>query len=226
MKNTDENDQQIDLVDEFNQINVDYEISKLNKAGKHTRFKSETLKITLVSLLLSMSTAVSMINVVIPLVITGVNVGFVLKYFIIAISFQVVGIYWGMTIGLLDGLLQFLVWGMSPLFRFTSGIGLAIWVLLFWLMYDKIFKVYSKGKCFSRSLSLIISGFLVFIFGPLSSASINFIWSYVELGEMYGFIQFINSWLAFMVFDLFAIVLFTLTTNRIQLLTNKLLIYR
>ncbi|QHX36582.1 hypothetical protein [Spiroplasma sp. BIUS-1] len=223
MKKTDENNQESNLITNFDEIDIDYEISKLNKTNRHARFKSETLKITLVSLLLSMSTAVSMINVVIPLVITGVNVGFVLKYFIIAISFQVVGIYWGMTIGLLDGLLQFLIWGMSPLFRFTSGIGLAIWVLLFWLIYDKIFQVYSKSRSFNRSISLLFSGFLVFIFGPFSSAMINFAWSYIEYGTMYGILQFFNAWLAFMVFDLFAIVLFTLTTNRIQLITEKLL---
>ncbi|AUB31454.1 hypothetical protein SFLOR_v1c04020 [Spiroplasma floricola 23-6] len=224
MKKTDENSQESNLITNFDQIDIDYEISKLNKTNKRARFKSETLKITLVSLLLSMSTAVSMINVIIPLVITGVNVGFVLKYFVIAISFQVVGIYWGMIIGLLDGLLQFLIWGMSPLFRFTSGIGLAIWVVLFWLMYDKIFRVYSKERSLNRNLSLIFSGLLVFIFGPLSSAFLSFIRMYIEFGTVYGFIQFINSWLAFMVFDLFAIVLFTLTTNRIQLLTEKLLI--
>ncbi|WP_339021593.1 hypothetical protein [Spiroplasma endosymbiont of Atherix ibis] len=164
-----------------------------------------------------------MINVVIPLVINGVNVGFVLKYFVIAISFQVVGIYWGMIIGLLDSLLQFLIWGMSLLFRFTYGIGLAIWVLLFWLMYDKIFRVYNKERSLNKNLSLIFSAFIVFVFGPLSSAFLSFIRMYIEFGTVYGFIQFINSWLAFMVFDLFAIVLFTLTTNRIQLLTDKLL---
>ncbi|WP_339029361.1 hypothetical protein [Spiroplasma endosymbiont of Cantharis nigra] len=223
MKMTDNNSQDQELIQTMEPIDIDYEFSKLNKSNKHARFKSETLKITLVSLLLSMSTAVSLINVIIPLYITGINLGFVLKYFVIAISFQVVGIYWGMIIGLLDGLLQFLIWGYSPLFRLASGIGLAIWVALFWLIYDKVFRVYSKNASFNRSVSLIFSGMLVFIFGPLSSAFLNYLISYIEYGEIYGIFKFFHSWLSFMVFDLFAIILFTLTTNRIQILTKKLL---
>ncbi|WP_342258413.1 hypothetical protein [Spiroplasma endosymbiont of Dioctria linearis] len=223
MKMTDKNSQEQELIQTMESIDIDYEFSKLKKSSRHTRFKSETLKITLVSLLLSMSTAVSLINVIIPLYITGVNLGFVLKYFVIAISFQVVGVYWGMIIGLLDGLLQFLIWGYSPLFRLTSGIGLAIWVVLFWLIYDKVFRVYSKNASFNRSISLIFSGMLVFIFGPLSSAFLNYLRFYIEYGEIYGIFKFFHSWLSFMVFDLFAIILFTLTTNRIQILTEKLL---
>ncbi|WP_339021594.1 hypothetical protein [Spiroplasma endosymbiont of Atherix ibis] len=57
MKKTDENNQESNLISNFDQIDIDYEISKLNKTNKRTRFKSETLKITLVSLLLSISTA-------------------------------------------------------------------------------------------------------------------------------------------------------------------------
>gem|GEM_PF-5962503 len=91
------------------EINLDNEISKLSKTNRRTVLKIETLKIVIVSLLLSMSTAVSFINVVIPIGITSINLGFTLKYFIIAISFQVVGIYWGMIIGLLDGFLQFII---------------------------------------------------------------------------------------------------------------------
>ncbi|WP_339034804.1 hypothetical protein [Spiroplasma endosymbiont of Cantharis rufa] len=223
MKMTDNNSQDQELIQTMESIDIDYEFSKLNKSSKHARFKSETLKITLVSLLLSMSTAVSLINVIIPLYITGVNLGFVLKYFVIAISFQVVGVCWGMIIGLLDGLLQFLIWGYSPLFRLASGIGLAIWVALFWLIYNKVFRVYSKNASFNRSVSLIFSGMLVFIFGPLSSAFLNYLISYIEYGEIYGIFKFFHSWLSFMVFDLFAIILFTLTTNRIQILTEKLL---
>ncbi|AGR42035.1 hypothetical protein [Spiroplasma diminutum] len=223
MNKTDEQNQEVTLSENLDDIDLDYEISKLNKVNGRARLKSETLKITLVSLLLSMSTAVSMINIVIPIYVTGINVGFVLKYFVIAISFQVVGIYWGMIIGLFDGVLQFLIWGLSPLFRLTTAMGLVIWVALFWLIYDKLFRVYSKDASFNRSISLIFSGMLVFIFGPLSSASLNFVWSYIEYGQIYGLFQFFHSWISFMVFDLFAIVLFTLTTNRIQVITEKLL---
>ncbi|WP_338985538.1 hypothetical protein [Spiroplasma endosymbiont of Diplazon laetatorius] len=224
MKNTDENNQEFNLITGFDQIDIDYEISKLNKTNRRSRFKSETLKITLVSLLLSMSTAVSMINVVIPLFVSGVNLGFVLKYFFIAISFQVVGVYWGMIIGLLDGLLQFLIWGGSPIFRLTSGIGLAIWVILFWLIYDKIFRVYSKDFSFlKRGFLLTTSGIIIFILGPLSLSVMSSLNSLIEFGTVYSLFILWKTLIAFVPFSMLAIVLFTLTTNRIQLITEKLL---
>ncbi|ASP28101.1 hypothetical protein SCORR_v1c03270 [Spiroplasma corruscae] len=222
MKKVDTNLDEIES--EKDEIDIDYEISKLNKTGKHNGLRSETLKITLVSLLLSMSTAVSFINVLLPLGITSVNVGFSLKYYIIAISFQVVGLYWGMIIGLLDGVLQFIIWGQSPLFRFTSSIGLMLWVLLFWLFFNKLFCVYKVTNNFKKTTSLTISAVFVFITAPLISALLNAFQRYVELGSAYGIIAFFQAWISFMIFDLFAIVLFTLTTIRIQKIVNKRLL--
>ncbi|AGR41030.1 hypothetical protein [Spiroplasma taiwanense] len=219
MKKTDELNQDIVAI---NTIDLEYEISKLNKTNKRARIKSETLKIALVSLLLSMSTAVSFINVIIPLFITSVNVGFALKYYIIAISFQVVGIYWGMTLGLLDGLLQFLIWGLSPLFRLTSAIGLMIWVVLFWLLYEKVFRIYNIENKYGKAVASTFASMIIFIFAPFSSAILNYIWTYIEYGNGYGIIIFFNAWLSFMIFDLFAIILFTLTTSRIQKILSRL----
>lgn len=202
---------------------IDLEVSKL-QTSKRQRIKSELITITFVSLLLSMSTAVSFVTVLIPLGITQINLGFTLKYFIIAISFQVVGIYWGMIIGLFDALLQFLLWGFSPLFRLTSGIGLAIWVLLFWLFFDKIFKIYQIDSKYKKNISLILSSILIFLIAPITSASLQIIVIIVEEHEvwkMYSFYAFIVSYISFMIFDLFAIILFTLSTTRIHLIMQK-----
>ncbi|AKU79579.1 hypothetical protein [Spiroplasma turonicum] len=219
MKQVDENTPKIEVAK--TNIDMDYEISKLNKTSKYKGLRSETLNITLVSLLLSMSTAVSFINVLLPLGITNVNIGFSLKYYIIAISFQVVGLYWGMIIGLLDGILQFIIWGQSPLFRFTSSIGLMLWVLLFWLFFSKLFCVYKVKTNFKKTTNLTVSALFVFITAPLISAILKAFQRYVEFGNLYGVIAFFESWISFMIFDLFAIVLFTLTTIRIQTIIDK-----
>ncbi|AKX33995.1 hypothetical protein SLITO_v1c03410 [Spiroplasma litorale] len=223
MKEVDDNLYKKDSVKD--EIDMDYEISKLNKTNKHARIKSETLKITLVSLLLSMSTAVSFIDILLPLGWTMVNLGFALKYYIIAISFQVVGLYWGMIVGLLDGLLQFIIWGQSPLFRAISSIGLMLWVFLFWLFFSRLFNVYKVKNNFRRITGLLAGSVLVFIIAPLFSAILKAFQTYVELGAAYGIIAFFKAWVSFMIFDLFAIILFTLTTNRIQMILSKTLNY-
>ncbi|QGS51832.1 hypothetical protein [Spiroplasma tabanidicola] len=229
MKKTDELSNQESIVENkpnkltIRDEDIDYEISKLSKTNRHAKIKSETLNITLVSLLLSMSTAVSLINVVIPLGITGVNVGFTLKYFVIAISFQVVGLYWGMIIGLLDGLLQFILYGMSPLFRFTSSLGLALWVFLFWLLFYKVFNIYDKESKRWRVFYSFVSGTIIMIVQPFAGASMTYFRSLIEVGdESFGFASFMNSWIGLMIFDLFAIILFVLLTYRIQLIVSKI----
>ncbi|QBQ07586.1 hypothetical protein SGLAD_v1c03870 [Spiroplasma gladiatoris] len=229
MKKTDRksNQNQQLQVQEINNLqiedkDIDYEISKLSKTNRHAKIKSETLNITLVSLLLSMSTAVSLINVVIPFGITGVNVGFTLKYFVIAISFQVVGLYWGMIIGLLDGLLQFIIYGMSPLFRFTSSMGLMLWVFLFWLLFYKIFNIYDKESKSYRIFYSFISGVIIMVVQPFASATMTYFRSLIELEDKnFGFVSFMNSWISLMIFDLFAIILFVSLTYRIQLIVSK-----
>ncbi|AHI52746.1 hypothetical protein [Spiroplasma culicicola] len=203
-------------------IDLDYEISKLSKTNRHVKFKSETLNITIVSLLLSMSTAVSLINVIIPMFITSINVGFVLKYFIIAISFQVVGLYWGMIIGLLDGLLQFLIWGMSPLFRLTSALGLVVWVFLFWLLFEKLFSIYTNKSTTSRAMASFCGGIIILFIQPFVGATLTYFRLMIEVGvKDYSLLMFANTWISLMVFDLFAIILFVTTTYRIQLIISK-----
>ncbi|AOG60292.1 hypothetical protein SHELI_v1c03370 [Spiroplasma helicoides] len=214
----------LNAYDELDNIDLDYEISKLSKTNRHARFKSETLNITLVSLLLSMSTAVSLINVVIPLGITGINVGFSLKYFIIAISFQVVGLYWGMIIGLLDGLLQFIIYGLSPLFRFTSSLGLVLWVFLFWFLFKKLFNIYEKESIKTRSFLSFVAGVIILIIQPFVSSLMGYFRTLIEFGgdKSYSFVKFMQSWISLMIFDLFAIVLFCILTYRIQLIISKI----
>lgn len=210
-------------VETIEEIDLDKEISKLSKTNRHINFKSETLKLTMVSLLLSMSTAVSLITIIIPLGITNVNAGFALKYYVISISFQVVGVYWGMIIGLLDGFLQFIIWGMSPLFRLTSAIGLALWVFLFWLMNEKIFYTYTTKNKFKRTLGLILGSMLILIIQPFVSSVMTLFRVWLETGEqIYVFVTFVNSWISLMVFDLFAVILFATTTCEVQLIISKL----
>jgi len=205
------------------EINLDNEISKLSKTNRRTVLKIETLKIVIVSLLLSMSTAVSFINVVIPIGITSINLGFTLKYFIIAISFQVVGIYWGMIIGLLDGFLQFIIWGLSPLFRLMSAIGLMLWVFLFWLFFKKIFNIYADKSKFNIILCLSVSSIIILIVQPLFDSIMNFFRIWIETGDRYmGLLAFATNWVSLMIFYSFSMLLFTLTTRRIQLIINRI----
>ncbi len=230
MKNTDDINQEVDnqkitvqdkISYDLDNIDLDYEISKLSKLNKRARVKSETLNIALVSLLLSISTAVSLINVIIPFPLTTINLGFVLKYFVIAISFQVVGVYWGMITGLLDGLLQFLIWGLSPLFRFTSSLGLMIWVLMFWLLFDKIFRIYYVESRIYKVMCSVCAGTIILFVQPFFSALLSLGRAAIEQDTLYGMFVFVNTWISLMVFDLFAIILFTLTTNRIQFIVSK-----
>ncbi|QEH61729.1 hypothetical protein SCHIN_v1c05320 [Spiroplasma chinense] len=207
---------------ELNNIDLDYEISKLSKTSRRLKLRTETLNITMVSLLLSMSTAVGLLTVIIPLGITSINVGFVFKYYVIAISFQVVGVYWGMIIGLLDGFLQFIIFGGDPLFRVTSSLGLMAWVFLFWLFFDKVFRIYSKDESLSRMMAAVAGGFVVLLLQPLISAILAYFRSLVVSGSAgYSAFTFFNTWIALGVFDLFAVILFVLTTYRIQLIAAK-----
>ncbi|ARU91932.1 hypothetical protein SCLARK_001407 [Spiroplasma clarkii] len=207
----------------LDEVDLEKEISKLSKTNRHINFKSETLKLTTVSLLLSMSTAVSLITVIIPLGITNINLGFALKYYVIAISFQVVGVYWGMIIGLLDGFLQFIIWGMSPLFRLTSAIGLALWVFLFWLLNEKIFSTYTTNNKFRRNLGLVLGSMIILTIQPFASSVLTLFRVWIETGsQSYGFVSFVSAWISLMIFDLFAVILFATTTCRIQLIISKI----
>lgn len=205
------------------EINLDNEISKLSKTNRRAFSKVKTREIVMVSLLLSMSTAGSFINVWVPLGFTGINFGFMLKYFIIAISFQVVGVYWGMIIGLLDGLLQFIILGGSPLFRVASAIGLMMWVFLFWLFFKKIFNIYANKRRFNIILCLFLGSIIILIVQPLFDSIMFFFITWIETGNRYmGLLAFATNWIGLMIFYSFTVVLFALTTCRIQLIINKM----
>lgn len=204
---------------------IDFEVSNL-KTSKRRRLKCETIKISFVSLLLGMATAVGMIKINLPIGITIISIGTILKNLIIAISFQVVGIYWGMIIGLLDGILQLIFFGTSPLFSISSGIAEAIMVFNFWIWYKVIFQYYKQDSAIKKVIAHLICCVIILATQPLVSVFIHipaFILIFGNAWFSQFWIGFGMMYAGFIPYYFFTILLFTLTTDTIQLIAKRFL---